>query len=411
MKQPNLSPGARIGIGFLSFLLCVALFATAICACLVASGRVLTSAGSLQQIIQELLTASSGHDTAAVPQKGYTVQPLSAAPSGDGMDLDMGTDLDMTDALLDFIMEAVESQIGELPISREEVGDLIDRSTAKDYLAEKAAGMVSDFIRGEATTTIEPEEIRQLIEENEELISQVIGEPLPSEFTEQIVTWVVENETIEQLNKEGIVSLIPIPDEVPHPSQGLASSLYQMNEIMVIVRSAISLSALLGFIGVCLVLMALIVLCNWGRWGIGLRRCGYPLVLAGLPLFLCLSAQFGTPPQQRCHCKGDLAGFGLPFRYFRHCFCAGCRFYHRRLRVGPPAKESCHASGNGPCDGGIRPPGSRSHFLSGSSRRRGFDRRSPRSSGMTYDLQMECDHPRPQRGYAPPGLCVSAGGL
>lgn len=343
MKQPNLSPGARIGIGFLSFLLCVALFATAICACLVASGRVLTSAGSLQQIIQELLTASSGHDTAAVPQKGYTVQPLSAAPSGDGMDLDMGTDLDMTDALLDFIMEAVESQIGELPISRKEVGDLIDRSTAKDYLAEKAAGMVSDFIRGEATTTIEPEEIRQLIEENEELISQVIGEPLPSEFKDQIVTWVEENETIKQLNKEGIVSLIPIPDEVPHPSQGLASSLYQMNEIMVIVRSAISLSALLGFIGVCLVLMALIVLCNWGRWGIGLRRCGYPLVLAGLPLFLCLSAQFGTPPSNDAIVKviwqalASLSGiFGIVFALGAAFITGGFVLAHLQKKAATP---------------------------------------------------------------------------
>lgn len=343
MKQPNLSPGAQIGIGFLSFLLCVALFATAICACLVASSRVLTSAGNLQQIIQELLTASSGHDTAAVPQKGYTVQPLSAAPSGDGMDLDLGTDLDMTDALLDFIMEAVESQIGELPISREEVGDLIDRSTAKDYLAEKAAGMVSDFIRGEATTTIEPEEIRQLIEENEELISQVIGEPLPSEFTEQIVTWVVENETIEQLNKEGIVSLIPIPDEVPHPSQGLASSLYQMNEIMVIVRSAISLSSLLGFIGVCLVLMALIVLCNWGRWGIGLRRCGYPLVIAGLPLFLCLSAQFGTPPSNDAIVKviwqavASLSGiFGIVFALGAAFITGGFVLAHLQKKAATP---------------------------------------------------------------------------
>lgn len=294
MKQRNLSLGVRIGLGFLSFLLCVALFATTICTCLIASGRVLTSAGNLQQIIQELLTSSKSMETAAVPQKSYTVQPLSTTVQSSE---DLPADTDISDALLDFIYEAVQAEMGvELPLTRAELNDFIERSTAKDYLAEKAAGMVSDFIRGEATTAIEPEEIRQLIEENEELLCQIAGAPLAEDFKDQIVTWVEENETIERLNKDGIISLIPTPDDEPNSSQGLASSLYQLNEVMGIVRSVISISTLLCFIGVCLVLMGLIILCNWGTWGTGMRLCGYPVVVAGLPLFLCLSARFGSAP-------------------------------------------------------------------------------------------------------------------
>lgn len=294
MKQRNFSLGVRIGLGFLSFLLCVALFATTICTCLIASGRVLTSAGNLQQIIQELLVSSESNDTAAIPQKSYTVQPLSATVQSSG---DRSADMDISDTLLDFVYEAMQAEMGlDLPVTREELNNLIEQSTVKDYLAEKAAGLVSDFIRGEATTAIEPEEIRQLIEENQELIEEVIGSPLPQEYKDQIVTWVEENETVQQLNKEGIVSLIPTPEEDPNPSQGLANSLYQVNEVMVIVRSVISISTLLCFIGVCLVLMGLIILCNWGNWGTGLRLCGYPVVVAGLPLFLCLAARFGSAP-------------------------------------------------------------------------------------------------------------------
>lgn len=300
MTQKNLSSGARIGLNILSVFLCIALFVCALCTCTVAAGRVLTDAGSLQQIIQTLLDSGRGQDTAAVPQKNYTLQPLSAVSQSNddfSTDMDIGMDLDLTDELLDFVYEAVQAEMGvQLPVTREELNDLIEQSTAKDYLAEKAAGLVSDFVRGESTTSIEPEEIRQLIEENQELIEKVTGEPLPQEYKDQIVTWVEENETVQQLNKEGIASLIPIPDEVPDSSQGLASSLYQMNETIQLVRSVLSIPALLGFMGACLVIMALLILCSWGNWGAGVRRCGYPLVVAGLPMFLCLSARLGSAP-------------------------------------------------------------------------------------------------------------------
>lgn len=296
MTQKKLSSGARIGLNILSVFLGIALFLCALSTCIVASGRVLTSADNLERIIQEFLNASNDQDTAAVPQKRYAVQPLSTASlSSDDMDFNM--ELDLTDALLDFIYEAVQAEMGvQLPVTREQLNELIERSTAKDYLAEKAAGLVSDFVRGESITSIEPEEIRQFIEENQELIEQVIGEPMSQEYKDQIVTWVAENETIEQLNKEGIVSLIPIPKEEPDSVQGMASSLYQMNAIIEVVRSVLSIPTLLAFIGVCLVLMGLIVLCSWGNWGAGLRRCGYPLVVAGLPMFACLSARFGGAP-------------------------------------------------------------------------------------------------------------------
>lgn len=297
MKAKKLSFGARFGLWFLSFLLGFALFIAALATSFIADARILTSADTLEKVISQIVSFSFREDLTAVPQDPYNIQPLSYDA---GLPIDgttVSSDSDLGQAILDSLYDALQEDMGtSLPISKGEMGYLIEQSTVKDYLTEKTAGMVSDFIRGDITTTIEPEDIRQLLEENADLISNALGQPLPDEYTEKIVDWIADSEVINDLNTKGIQELIPIPSEEPAPSQGLANTLYYMDSVMGTVRSAISLPALLGSLAVCLVLMALIVLCNWGRWGIGLRRCGYPLLFAALPLIPCLITHATAAP-------------------------------------------------------------------------------------------------------------------
>lgn len=300
MNSKKLSFGARFGLWFLSFLLGFALFVAALSTSLIADARVLTNADTLEKLIRQVVSFSvSNGDLAAAPHNAYTLQPLSynaALPIDDASPVADSSGDNLGQAILDSLYAALEEDMGtSLPISKEEMGELIEQSTVKDYLTEKTAGMVSDFIRGDVTTTIEPEDIRQLLDENEELISSVLGQPLPEEYTEKVVEWIAESEVINDLNTNGIQELIPIPSEEPAPSQGLANTLYYMNDVMEIVRSVISLPAFFGCLAVCLVLIALIILCNWGRWGIGLRRCGYPLLFASLPLIPCLITYADAP--------------------------------------------------------------------------------------------------------------------
>ncbi len=294
MKQKELTSGVRIGLGFLSFLLGMALFLSALCVSAIAGGRVLTSTDSLRQIIGEFLDFDTDDDIAAVPQQSYGIQMLAYTTE----EADASTGI--ADIITDVIYDSLAGQFGDaLPVSREELGELVRKSTIDEYLVDKSAGLLSDFIRGDNNTRFLSEEVETLMEENQDLIEAVIGLPLSQTERQAVLEWFESNEVVEQLNDQGIVSLIPVPEEQPDPIQGLAISAYQIDRVMGIVRVALSVPALLGAIGVCVLLIGLMILCNRYRWAVGLRRSGYPLVLAGLPVFACLSVHsWGMPAEE-----------------------------------------------------------------------------------------------------------------
>lgn len=317
MKQTKLSLGARFGLAVASFFLSLLLIVAAVATTLIADVQVITSEGNLKQIIHQTLSAP------AAPKK------LNAPFRADGVTFGGGishkapirldsAEVETTNSLVAGLVEQLYKELDNLseepmPITQEELTDLIDQSTVKDYIAEKSASLLTDYYTGEITTTFEAEEIVTLIQENADLIEQVIGEPLPEEYTQDVATWFDENETIQVLEEEGLAGLLPqleeqLPDNIPSvdnpgnpdvkpapsPSTPSAPATPSIPELVSTLRSLTSTTNLIIGIAVCLLLMAAIVLVNIKQLPRGLRRSGYPLLFVGLLFVACLVVQF-TP--------------------------------------------------------------------------------------------------------------------
>lgn len=321
-KQKKLSLGARFGLYIASFLLGLLLFFSTIATALIADVQIVLSKDGISGIIREVLSApahvrplapvSSAAEgglrvaprvqrTYQMPRREEASSEVSVTPSG------------MTAGLTDQLIGMLYDQLGDqfqdvLPVTKEELTDMINESTVKDYIADKTASLITDYINDEITTTFEPEEIIELIEENAELIETVTGEPLPEDLGQQVADVFKEAEIIIEVEEKGLEALLqmnPTPNpenpEDPEAPEGSdtnapsnSGSLLPFNprEILKPIQQIAATQNLVIGISICLVLMVAIVLINCHQLGKGLRRTGYPLMFAGSLVVLNLLAQF-----------------------------------------------------------------------------------------------------------------------
>ena len=312
MKKKQLSLGVRFLLAFISFLLGIALFASAVSTALIADVRALVEKDTLRQLFHQALSAPvAPHRTDAPYQAGGKIFATAgshaqsfAAPRLDNADSGSGG---LSDALVSFIYSELDKQSeGGLAISLEELNELFDQSTIKDYVADKTASMVSDYYLGEVTTTFESEEIGALLEENKELIEVLIGEPLPEELTQEIVAWVDNSDLVRQIEKEGLSGIVEeldaqmagmtgdVSDMLSQTLPGVSVEIPTISEMIDALRDWTSMNNLLTGIGICAVLIGLILLVNIKQLPKGLRRCGYPLLWAGIMFIPCMVVYY-TP--------------------------------------------------------------------------------------------------------------------
>lgn len=303
MKK-KLPLGVRILLGFLSVILCFALFATTVTTILVADLSLLTSKGGLQKLIKDVIFPTSAPvHISAVILPGRTPVRLNDA------------DTTSQDAIIDALYDMLQEQFGgELPIEKEAVKDLIDQSTMSDYISDKVSGIVSDVISGESTTTITTDEILDLVEENKALLENTFQVEITEEMLEEVGQYVEKMDIMDTVQQEvsNIVGL-PSPVDPSDPNStigsnqtGSAMSLidailkgqigeFGLAEALILVRFITSTSVLLSCIGACLLLCALLFLTNWGRPNAALRCCGIPILIAGILFLIPTVVAYAVP--------------------------------------------------------------------------------------------------------------------
>lgn len=305
-KQKKLSLGARFGLYVASFLLGILLFVAAITTALIANLQIVTSEENISGMIREVISApvhirpnapvrvgEGGLRIAPNTNRTYAM-PRREEPSGVASSL--------TDQLIGMFYEEVSNQFEEeFPVSQEEFTQMINESTVKDYVADKTASLITDYFNDEITTTFEPEEIVQLINENSKLIETITGEPIPDDIAQQVATVFDENEIIVKVEAEGLAGFMEMTGtSIPGLPGGSTSSedtegeesSFNIRDAINLMRSFASVQNLLLGIAVCLVLIAAIILINCRQIGKGLRRAGYPLMLAGCLVVVNLLAKF-----------------------------------------------------------------------------------------------------------------------
>lgn len=306
-KQKKLSLGARFGLYVASFLLGLLLFVSAITTALIANLQIVTSEENISGMIREVISAPAHirpNAPVRIGQSGLRVAPgTNRTYAMPRREEPSGVASSLTDQLIGMFYEEVSGQFEEeFPVSQEEFTQMINDSTVKDYIADKTASLITDYFNDEITTTFEPEEIVQLIQENSELIETITGEPIPEDIAQQVATVFDENEIIVKVEAEGLAGFMEMTGtSIPGLPGGGASTdnaedeaqnSINIRDIIDALRAFSSTQNLIIGIAVCLVLIAAIILINCRQVGKGLRRAGYPLMWAGCLVILNLLAKF-----------------------------------------------------------------------------------------------------------------------
>lgn len=320
MSGKKLPFGARFGLAVLSFVLGILLFASAVVTMLIADVRIITSENNIRQLTKMLLGSPQRVHSVVSVYRGAVGVPSAAGPRME--EESAGASGQITDMLIDFMFQGLKDQMGDqMSMTQEELEALVEQSTVKEFITDKAASLVTDYVTGEVTTTISGEEIKELIEENQDLIEQVVGKPLPSEVVNQIAQVVETNEVVQKIQQEGLAGIIEDMENVLPENGGAAGGvlgglrpkdpnslgkeifgdkmgdtianisstltggklegLGSISDVLTLLRSVTSVGKLIAGIAICLVLMAAIIFANIKQLGKGLRRSGYPLMWAG----------------------------------------------------------------------------------------------------------------------------------
>lgn len=285
----RLSPGVRFLLGFVTFLLCVALFVTVIAGILVSNVvHILSSQENLESLLRQVLFADMHHPA-----------PLRNAPSGNAPALRQApvktlapADIRLSEqqtatSMVEWIYDALAEDFGDqLQVDLDTVKEFVERSTLDDFLVEKGAGLINDAYTGENTVTLSADEIKAKIEENAALIEEYFGVPVDTQVITDVTNIIEENEYVERIEDEGIVNIIMNPQGTTSPD-GMenpdSADTEQIQQVIDTTRTVLSLTTVLICGGACLLLIALILLVNMKQIWVGLNKAGITLMLAALP--------------------------------------------------------------------------------------------------------------------------------
>lgn len=253
--------GVRILLRFLSFLLCVALFASILATAVVLDLRQVTKRENMRKMLSSMFSGSV-----------ETQNSLFVGAVGDNS----GSD-DSLDAILDWTYDYLKDYFGdEMTVTEEQMREFVDRSTAKDALTDKLSSYVEDFLNGTETTDITVDEIIDIIDENEQLIEEVFGEYEVTVDLEKVKAdvkeFVAENNLTEMIREEVF--------EVIENTTVLGGEM-TVKELLDDFRFVTSDTALVLLICLNVLLIVLLFFTNWMRLCATLNWAGTTVVIAG----------------------------------------------------------------------------------------------------------------------------------
>lgn len=268
-KKPHIA--LRIGIQFLSFLLCLVLSIMLVVTVVLADIHLLTSSGGIKQVITAVMTP---------PQAPAVARPIPAAngaPVRQSGDADDASTDGNTSAIVDMLYEMIQESVGgDIPVTKEQLQTLVENSTVTDYIAEKTAGYAEDILNGTENTQITADELVQLVRENK----QVIEQTLDIELTEQAMADIEAN-MAAMVEQNDIDRTIRTEIHNAMDSAASGGSGLPVAEILELLRILSQDTALYGAIGACVLLILLLCGVNLYNVPAGLTWASVPCILIG----------------------------------------------------------------------------------------------------------------------------------
>ena len=297
-NQTQPMPAAlRALLVILSILLCLCLFVSMVATTLVLDLRAITDKGGVEMIINSLIT----------PHARPRPIPFTAALGGLALPEDFATD-----EMMGGLMESLKNQLGEdVPITEEQMNSFLEESTIKEFLTDKAAEYVSDFINGTDHAQITVDDVEKLIEENKDLLSSTFGVEITPEIQNTITDYVsgyMEQVDVGSVIKDqilgglgdvtipGYTPLFPGTSDGKEDADDTIGSVPTIGALMADFRMLTSTPVLIGCIVTCLVLMVALFFTNRMRFAGTLTCIGIPALIAGL-LLMAATAVLQALPQ------------------------------------------------------------------------------------------------------------------
>lgn len=330
MEKKKHPTSLRILLGFVSTLLCLFLIISTIAAMAIVDVQIITTKDNLKKIVsQTLFTSTAPHRSTPKLAVGAALAPASSNSQSDALQ----------DTVVNAIYDLIVGQNGSsLGVSREQISELLKKSTVSDFLSTKIAGIISDIYTGEATTTLTKSEVENLLIENAKVIEDIFHVTVNKEKINFLATYVDNHDVIGTIYKEvnnalglglgtqatdpatttgdgsaGTTAPTPgngntdtsdptsgndspseavpnatVPGVVPTPANPIATALNAL-------RTYTSTKALVISIVICAVLVALLFLSNWGKPFAAMVWIGSALLTASIPYLIATILASATP--------------------------------------------------------------------------------------------------------------------
>ncbi len=239
----------RLAAGLLATLLGFMLVFTV----LVMDIRIITEKSTIKKITQNVADA------------------IIAAPAREG-EARLSSKPEKTKSLADVILDEVRKRTKSDP-TVEQIQNFLDNSTVSDYVADKSADFISDYIQGKDNTNITAAEIDALIEENKELLEETFDFTVDDKFIQGARDAAVNN--VNDFIKEDVF------DKVDRTA---ITGSFTVGDALGSLRGMISTPMLVLYIFICVALMVGIFFCKRMQIGSTLITVGVPFLSTGIAL-------------------------------------------------------------------------------------------------------------------------------
>ena len=290
VRKPRSVP-VKILMGFLAFILCIVMFVVSLTGVAILNLRAIVSEDGISQIITQLI--------AGTPATGSTRPVLAGGADA----ITVSSSGDMSGMLVDWAYEMIQDQFGEeLEITKDQVQNFVENSTVKDFVADKAAGLVEDFYSGNYETTITKDEVVQLMKENAPLLEEQFGLVITEEEISFVEDALEQSGMLEPIQENGLMGFIEqqtmgtAPDgenTIVGESNSMMEGMQTAREIIDVIRTATSFETVAILGAIFLVLLVLLFLVTGFSFPATFADTGIVLTLVGLifsaPATLCLT--------------------------------------------------------------------------------------------------------------------------
>lgn len=246
----------KILCGLIAFVLCVTMFAVSLAGIVVVDLRVMATEGGIGKIITPLIFSGLS-DAPKYP--GLTAAP--SQPAGE----------DVVGPLVDMAFDLLEKQFGEeTPLTKDQLAQFINESSAKDFLVEKVSGVVEDVLNDTNHTTISRDEVMDIIRDNTQLIKDNFDVEITEEQLQEIEEALEEVEIFDDFEEKGFVGTLKeslaeegLDSDLGGILGGGASGGSLFDDILSFIPKVTSNAAIAGIFGTFLVLFLLLWLTNF----------------------------------------------------------------------------------------------------------------------------------------------------